>query len=56
VIPLDDILSRLKKIGFDGLCSIELFRPKYWERDPVELATAARAATIEVLEPYFSIE
>jgi len=56
VIPLDEILSRLKKTGFDGLCSIELFRPEYWERDPTELATAARAATIEVLEPYFRVE
>jgi 2-keto-myo-inositol isomerase len=56
VIPLDDILSRLLRIGFDGLCSIELFRPEYWERDPAELAIAARAATIKVLEPYFSVE
>jgi len=56
VIPLDDILSRLQKIGFDGLCSIELFRPEYWERDPVELASAARAAMMEVLEPYFRVE
>ncbi len=55
-IPLDDILSRLKGIGFDGLCSIELFRPEYWERDPAELATAARAATMKVLEPYFGVE
>jgi len=56
VIPLDDILSRLKRIGFNGLCSIELFRPEYWERDPVELATAARAVTIKALEPYFRVE
>jgi 2-keto-myo-inositol isomerase len=56
VIPLDAILSRLQKIGFDGLCSIELFRPEYWERDPVELATAARVATMKVLEPYFRLE
>jgi 2-keto-myo-inositol isomerase len=56
VIPLGDILPRLKKIGFDGLCSIELFRPEYWERDPAELATAARAATMKVLEPYFRVE
>jgi 2-keto-myo-inositol isomerase len=55
-IPLDDILSRLKKIGFDGLCSIELFRPEYWERDPIELAVAARAATVKVLEPYFTVK
>ncbi len=56
VIPLDDILSRLKEIGFDGLCSVELFRPEYWERDPVELATAARAAAMKVLKPYFKVE
>lgn len=56
VIPLDDILSRLERIGFGGLCSIELFRPEYWKRDPAELATAARAATVRVLEPYFEVE
>ena len=56
VIPLDDILSRLKTIGFDGLCSIELFRAEYWERDPAELATAARVATMKRLEPYFRVE
>jgi len=56
VIPLDDILSRLQKIGFNGLCSIELFRPEYWQRDPAELAIAARAATIKVLGAYFDVE
>jgi 2-keto-myo-inositol isomerase len=56
VIPLDDILVRLSHIGYDGLCSIELFRPEYWERDPAELARAARRATLEVLEPYFRVE
>lgn len=56
IIPLDDILIRLKHIGFDGLCSIELFRPQYWERDPAELAAAARAATLEFVEDYFKVE
>jgi len=56
VIPLDDILIRLKHIGFDGLCSVELFRPEYWERDPEELAHVARVATLEVLETYFEVE
>ena len=53
VIPLNDILARLKRIGFDGLCSVELFRPEYWERDPAELAAAARAATLKVVGSYF---
>jgi 2-keto-myo-inositol isomerase len=56
VIPLDDILIRLKQIGFDGLCSIELFRPEYWERDATELAVAARAATLEIVGTYFQVE
>jgi len=56
VIPLDGILARLQHIGFDGLCSVELFRPAYWERDPRELAAAARAATLEVVGKYFRAE
>ena len=56
VIPLDDILTRLKHIGFDGLCSVELFRPEYWERDPAELAAEARAATLDAVAGYFAAE
>jgi len=56
VIPLGDILARLRGIGFDGLCSIELFRPEYWERDPAELAAAARAATLNIVGNHFEIE
>jgi 2-keto-myo-inositol isomerase len=55
VIPLEDILIRLRHIGFDGLCSIELFRPEYWERDPKELAAAARATTLGFVEDYFRV-
>lgn len=56
VIPLAVILARLKGIGFDGFCSVELFRPAYWERDPAELATAARKAALRVLSPYFEVQ
>lgn len=56
VIPLDAICARLKHIGFDGLCSIELFRPEYWKWDPQELAFKARQAAQKVLSPYFQIE
>jgi 2-keto-myo-inositol isomerase len=56
VIPLDDILVSLKQTGFDGLCSVELFRPEYWERDPGELATAARAATSATVGAHFKIQ
>ena len=56
VIPLDDICARLKGIGFDGACSIELFRPEYWEWDPMVLASKAREAAIHVLSPYFEVQ
>ncbi len=56
VIPLDSLCERLKSIGYLGPCSIELFRPEYWNWDPQELALKARQAAIKVLSPYFEIE
>jgi 2-keto-myo-inositol isomerase len=56
VVPLDDICAQLKRIGYDGSCAIELFRPEYWDWDPQELAKRARQTAIHVLSPYFEIE
>jgi 2-keto-myo-inositol isomerase len=56
VVPLNDICERLKRIGYEGPCSIELFRPEYWNWDPRELAIKTRQAAIQVLSPYFQIE
>jgi 2-keto-myo-inositol isomerase len=56
VVPLDEICVRLRGIGYDGPCSIELFRPEYWNWDPLQLAVKAREAAIKVLSPYFEIE
>ena len=56
VVPLEDICTRLKVIGYDGSCSIELFRPEYWDWDPQELAIKARQAALKVLSPHFYIE
>jgi len=56
VIPLDEICARLQHIGYNGPCSIELFRPEYWNWDPQDLAIKARQAALEVLSPYFQIE
>ena len=49
ILPLREIKRELDKIGYDRTVSIEIFRPEYWERDPFEVASEARAATIEVL-------
>jgi 2-keto-myo-inositol isomerase len=56
VIPLADVCEHLKRIGFDGQCSVELFRPEYWEWDPMKLAKEVRAAALKVLTPFFQVE
>jgi len=53
VLPLKEICSRLKAIGFDGLISVELFRPEYWTWPPADLAREAKRCALQVLEPYF---
>jgi 2-keto-myo-inositol isomerase len=49
ILPLKEIVAALRRIGYDRVASVEIFRPEYWERDPVELARNARKATDEVL-------
>jgi 2-keto-myo-inositol isomerase len=44
ILPLAEIIAALKGIGYDGVASVEVFRPEYWERDPFELAQAAKVA------------
>jgi 2-keto-myo-inositol isomerase len=56
VVPLADICRRLQAIGYDGPCSVELFRPEYWGWDPQELAVKARGAALRVLAPHFNVE
>jgi len=49
ILPLDQMLSSFRKIGYDKVASVEIFRPEYWERDPFTLAREARVATERVL-------
>lgn len=56
IVPLGEICQRLQGIGYDGPCSIELFRPEYWAWDPLEVAVKARQAALEVLSPWFQAE
>lgn len=49
ILPLDQMLSSFRKIGYDTVASVEIFRPEYWERDPFTIAREARVATERVL-------
>ena len=49
ILPLTEIVAALKATGYDRVTSVEIFRPEYWERDPVKLAHEAREATRGVL-------
>jgi 2-keto-myo-inositol isomerase len=44
ILPLPEIMAAFKRIGYEANASVEIFRPEYWERDPFELARAAKAA------------
>lgn len=50
ILPLHDLLAAFRKIGYDKVASVEIFRPEYWKRDPFELANDALSATKRVLE------
>lgn len=49
ILPLKEIIGAFRRIGYDGVASVEIFRPEYWERDPFELAREAKAAVEKVL-------
>lgn len=49
ILPLQEILGALRRINYDRVTSVEIFRPEYWERDPSALAREAHAATRGVL-------
>lgn len=50
ILPLAEMTGALKQIGYDGVASVEIFRPEYWERDPFELAREAHEAAVGVLK------
>lgn len=56
VVPLSEICGKLKRLGYDGHCSIELFRPEYWQQNPLDVACKALNAALTILTPHFSLE
>jgi 2-keto-myo-inositol isomerase len=49
ILPLKAMLAEFRRIGYDRVASVEIFRPEYWERDPFELARAAHQSTTTVI-------
>ena len=49
ILPLKKMLVAFKSIGYDRIASVEIFRPEYWARDPIQLAQDARTAVEKVL-------
>ncbi|MEW6127004.1 MAG: sugar phosphate isomerase/epimerase [Acidobacteriota bacterium] len=50
ILPLAQMIAAFRRINYDGVTSVEIFRPEYWERDPFELAKAARQALTNVMQ------
>lgn len=44
ILPLREMVDAFRKIGYDDVASVEIFRPEYWDRDPFELAREAKEA------------
>jgi 2-keto-myo-inositol isomerase len=49
IIPLRGILKELRGIGYAGKMSVEIFRPQYWSRSPLQVARQARATSLGLL-------
>lgn len=49
VIPLKPIIDAVRATGFDGVASVEIFRPEYWQREPASVAREALQKSKHVL-------
>ena len=49
ILPLKEMVARLRRKGYDRAASVEIFRPEYWERDAFQLARDAHAAASSVI-------
>lgn len=49
ILKLKEMIEAFRRIGYDSVASVEIFRPEYWDRDPFELAREAKTAVEGVL-------
>ncbi|MFY9446245.1 MAG: sugar phosphate isomerase/epimerase [Dethiobacteria bacterium] len=50
VLNLKNYITTLKEMNYDGMVSIETFRPEYWEKDPEWVIKTAYETTKRLLE------
>jgi 2-keto-myo-inositol isomerase len=50
ILPLREMIAAFRKIGYDKVASVEIFRPEYWTWDAFELAQKAKTATERMLK------
>lgn len=50
VVDTDSFLQTLKCCGYDGMVSVETFRPEYWAKTPEWVIENAYRTTREALE------
>ena len=51
----DRTLNILKKIGFDGICTIEEFRPEYYKLSHDENVRTAKEKTVALISKYYDM-
>lgn len=49
ILPLREMTRAFRKIGYDRVASVEIFRPEYWQQEPFELGREAHLATQQVI-------
>ena len=49
ILPLRDMVTAFRSIGYDDVASVEIFRPEYWDRDPFGLARDARNTAEQIV-------
>jgi 2-keto-myo-inositol isomerase len=49
VLPIEPIVRALRDRGYDGVASVEIFRPEYWRQNPRQVARTAHARASAVL-------
>jgi 2-keto-myo-inositol isomerase len=55
-IPLANICSHIKAIGYDGAFSLELYHPALWEQEAVAISREGRSSMARLLKPYYQVD